>query len=595
VSYHPNDVTRRARFARGFFIVMFAALGTAFFRTQVLQSAEYVLQSEGNRLREVPVPGARGTILDRHGQIIAENLPGYSVALLSPTEDSLRTALDALSRVITIDSSHVELVVRRFRAAQQRPAVIFNDAKFADVSVLEERRVDFPGLIIQTAPKRWYPDGEAFAAVVGFTGEIKETELKQPEFEGYKMGQVIGRDGIERQYEHLLRGQEGLHFVEVDARNRVVRDAGVRPDVPAAAPPPLRTTLDLDLQKYIHSLFGDSLQGAVVVLEPDSGGVRALYSGPSFDVNRFTGGISKSYYDSLRLDPRKPMYQKAFKGTYPPASTWKLATAIMGMEAGIVDIDSRMAAPCTGGYYYGGRYFRCWQKGGHGHSTLGQAIAQSCNVYFYQLGLRLGVSNLVAGGIRMGFADRSGVDLPYETRPEFPHPTAKEYYDRKFGKDRYYNINSAALNLAIGQGENAQNVINMARFYSAIATDGRAASPHIYADSTYERKELFRLTHEQLMQLRLAMTDVISGRGTAASAAIAGLTVAGKTGTAQNPPNPDHAWFVGFAPVDSPQVVVAVMLEYGQHGYFAARIATRVMERYLKKSLLNANTSTATQ
>jgi penicillin-binding protein 2 len=269
VSYHPNDMTRRARAARALFVIVFAMLGTAFFRTQVLESAEYVLQSEDNRLREVPVPGARGTILARDSQILAENLPGYSVSLLSPSEDSLRQALKALARVITIDSAHVELVARRFRAAPQRPAVIFNDAKFADVSVLEERRVEFPELIIQTAPKRWYPDGPALAAVIGFTGEIQEKELKLPEYEGYKMGQIIGKDWLERQYEERLRGQEGLHFVEVDARNRVVRDAGVRPDVPAAAPPPLQTTLDLDLQKFIHELFADTIQGAVVFLDPD--------------------------------------------------------------------------------------------------------------------------------------------------------------------------------------------------------------------------------------------------------------------------------------------------------------------------------------
>jgi penicillin-binding protein 2 len=190
---------------------------------------------------------------------------------------------------------------------------------------------------------------------MGYTGEIKESELNKPEYAEYKMGQVIGKDGLERQYEARLRGQEGLHFVEVDARNRVVRDAGVRPDVPAAAPAPLRTTLDLDLQRFIHELFADTIQGAVVVLDPDSGQVRALYSGPTFDINRFTGGISARYFDSLNNDPRKPMYQKAFKGSYPPASTFKLAMAVMGMERGITNIDTRMPQPCTGGFWYGGR------------------------------------------------------------------------------------------------------------------------------------------------------------------------------------------------------------------------------------------------
>lgn len=578
MSYHPNAILRRARLARVLLFAAFAALGGAFFRAQVLQNAEYVLQSENNRLREVPLPGARGTIYDRHGEVIAENLPGYSVSILSPTEDSLRSALTTLSKVIQIDSAQQELAVRRFRRARTRPAVIFNDASFQVVSVLEERRVEFPGLIIQSSPKRYYPDGAAMAAVIGYTGEISEADLSKDKYESYKAGQQVGKTGLELQYEARLRGKEGRRFVEVDARNRVVRDAGVRPDEQPEAPPALRTNIDLDLQRYAHQYFGDSLRGAVVALEPTTGAVLALYSAPSYDINKFIGGASSSFVESLRLDPHRPQFNRAISGTYAPASTWKLATAIMGLERGLVTMETRMTQPCTGGYYYG-RVFKCWDKRGHGDVTLAQAIAKSCDVYFYQLGLKIGLSNLLAGGISLGFADKTQIDLPSERKPTWFANTT--YFDRKYGA-RGWN-RSVLLSLSIGQADNAQTPVSMARFYTALATDGSAATPQIVSREP-ERKQILNLDKTQLAGIQLALADVVS-RGTAAGAQIQGLTIAGKTGTAQVNGQLDNAWFVGYAPANDPRIVVAIIIEEGLHGSTAARVATKMMERYLKVRL----------
>ncbi len=578
MSYHPNAILRRARLARALLFASFAALGAAFFRAQVLQNAEYVVQSENNRLREVPLPGARGTIYDRHGEVIAENLPGYSVSILSPTEDSLRSALTTLSKVVEIDSAQQELAVRRFRRAKTRPAVIFNDASFQVVSVLEERRVEFPGLIIQSSPKRYYPDGAAMAALIGYTGEISEDELTKTAYESYKAGQQVGKTGLELQYEGRLRGKEGRRFVEVDARNRVVRDAGVRREEQPEAPPPLRTNIDLDLQRFAHAYFGDSLRGAVVALEPTTGGVLALYSAPSYDINKFIGGVSKSFYESLRVDPHRPLVNRAITGTYAPASTWKLATAVIGLERGLVTMETRMPQPCTGGYYYG-RVFKCWDKRGHGDITLAQAIAKSCDVYFYQLGLKIGLSNLLAGGVALGFGDKSGIDLPNERRPQWPEDT--RYFDKRYGS-RGWN-RSVVLSLSIGQANNAQTPLSMARFYTALATDGRAATPQIVAREP-ERTQILKLDQQQLAGIQLALADVVA-RGTAAGAQIQGLTIAGKTGTAQVNGQLDNAWFVGYAPANDPKIVVAIIIEEGLHGSTAARVATKLMERYLKARL----------
>lgn len=592
MSFHPNDVARRARIARTVVALVIAGLGLGFFRTQVLRSTEYALQADGQRLREVPLVAPRGIIYDRNGEIVAENLPGYTVSLLSPTADSLNSALDALGKVIPIDPVHRNLVMRRYERARSRPAVIFNDASFDVVSALEERRIEFPGLIIETSPKRYYPDGEAIAAVIGYTAEIDEKELLLPEFEDYKAGQHIGKTGLEREYEARLRGQEGRRYVEVDARGRVVREYGVRDAVAPSAPAAMKSTIDLDLQRFIHDTYGDSLLGAVVALDPLTGGVLALYSGPSFDINRFTGGVPASYYNQLRDDPRRPLYSKAIQGAYPPASTWKLATAIMGMEQGIAEINTRMEVPCTGGYQFGNRYFRCWKPEGHGNLTLGEAIANSCNVYFYQLGLKIGLENLVQGGLRMGFGQRTGIDLPAETRPIFPTADVRAYFNEKYGARGWSN--AAILNLSIGQGENTQTVINVARFYTALATDGAAAPPHLI-ETSIAREQLFSLRPDQLEGLRVSLTDVVSGRGTAGSAAVEGIVVAGKTGTAQNETDRNHAWFAGFAPHDKPKIVVAVFVEFGESGGVAARIATKVMEHYLKVSVYNASETAAAQ
>lgn len=578
MSLHPNDIQRRGRLAAWLTTLSLLALASGFFRAQVLESARYQLSSEKNRLREVPIPAARGNIYDRHGAIIAENVPGYSVTILSSSADSLRSTLERLSSIIDLTPSDIESAIRRLRRDPNRPTVVLADASFDQVSVLEEHRTEFPSLIIQAAPKRRYPDGPASSAFVGYTSEINETELNSTDYADYKSGQQIGRSGLEKQYERQLRGLEGSRFVEVDARGRVVRESGARPDRPATAAPPLQTNIDMDLQRFIASYLGDSLVGGVVAIEPTTGAVLAIHSAPTYDPNRFIGGIPADYYKQLTTDSRRPLYNKAMQGRYPPASTFKLATAAVALEAGLVTMDSRMPAPCTGGYQYGGRYFRCWDRRGHGAVTLTQAIAKSCDTFFYQLGLRITLSRFLAGGVRLKFNEKSGIDLPNETTPQWPY--AVEYFDKAYGPKNW--TNAVTLNLSIGQGENTQTILNMARFYTALATDGSAARPEVVARNP-ERTKIMDLTPAQLAGLRDAMGDVVSGRGTAGSAAIQGVVLAGKTGTAQNETSRDHAWFVGFAPKDDPKIVVAVMLWQGEHGYSAARIASKVVEHYLKR------------
>jgi penicillin-binding protein 2 len=273
------------------------------------------------------------------------------------------------------------------------------------------------------------------------------------------------------------------------------------------------------------------------------------------------------------------LFNKAIQGTYPPGSTWKLATSVVGLESKLVTMKSHMPISCSGGLQYGRRYFKCWEKRGHGSVDLAGAITHSCDVYFYQLGLKIGMANLIAGGIDLDFGKRSGIDLPNEYAPRFPTRDYKKYYDRLFGANW---SSSETLNLAIGQGANSQTVATMAKFYTALATEGTSSTPELVSKKP-EQKKIINLTAEQFEGLRLAMAGVTSAGGTAASANIKGLVIAGKTGSAQNTSNrnKDHAWFVGFAPAEDPKIVVAVFLEFGEHGYFAARVASKIIGKYL--------------
>lgn len=582
MSFHPNDVARRARMSSWALVLGFLFLIGAFFKTQVIQNRQYVMQSEENRLRPIPLPAPRGIIYDRHGEVIAENLPAYSVSITAPSVDSLRAALSQLASTLQLDQYQINAAIRRYRRAPTRPTVVLPDASIDIVSVLEEHRLDFPRLIIQSVPKRYYPDGPMVASFVGYTGEITESDLNDPRYANYKPGQNIGKAGLEKQYESILHGKEGVRFDEVDARGRPVRGEGPRPDLNPLGAPPLFTNIDLDLQKFTVGIFADSLQGGAVAIDPTTGEVLALYSAPSWDPNKFTGGIPAEYYKQLLDDKRRPLVNKAIQGRYPPGSTFKLATSVIALKDGLVGLKEHMPVSCTGGLQYGSRYFRCWEKKGHGSLDLEGAIKHSCDVYFYQLGLKVGLSRMIAGGISLTMRDKSGIDLPEETQPFWPY--AIDYYNKKYGRNW---SNAETLNLAIGQGANSQTVVNMAKFYTALATQGQESRPEI-AHLVPQRKEIYNLNQEQDSVLLEGLKAVLEAGGTAGASAIQGLTLAGKTGTAQNPGGNDHGWFVGFAPADHPKIVVAVLLEFGLHGSRAAHIASAIIGHYLKVGPIKA-------
>ena len=571
--FSPAALDQRTRQARWILRAAFLVLGAAFFNTQVLEHERYRLRSEDNRLRAVPLTPARGPILDRFGRIIAENVPGYSVKLLAANADSLRHALDQLNAIVPVDSTARAEALRRFRAEPYLPALVIRDATPEQVARLEERRVILPGLVIQAEPKRQYPAGSAVAHVVGYVAEVTEADLEADRYQGAQIGALVGKAGLELEYDRSLRGTPGMRYIEVNARGRLVREDGAAPPRPPETGAALRTTIDLELQRFVDSLWPAGVRGALVAMTPD-GQVLALYSSPTYDPNLFIGGISLEDWRQLRDDPAHPLYNRAIQGRYAPASPFKLAIAAMALRRGLVTFNTHMPERCTGSFQYGNRVFKCWDPRGHGSLDLTGAIAQSCDVYFYQLGLKLGLDNLLADGQAMGFRGRSGVDLEGETMSIMPPDVA--YFDRRYGPRGWSR--GVTLNLSIGQGEIDQTVMNMSRFYLALANDGGAPEPYLVRPRTGAARRL-DLTPAQLDGMRSALVAVVE-RGTAQGTRSTDLVVAGKTGTGQNPHGPDHGWFIGFAPADRPEIVVGAIMEFAEHGSSVAPYVVKTIRRW---------------
>jgi penicillin-binding protein 2 len=578
----------RAGRARGATILLWAAMAillVSFFRLQILGREQYQLQSEENRLRALTIPPPRGTITDRNGRLLAENVPGYSLSVLPGRVDTVRATLARLAPHVGLDDAEIEALVAVYRARPSSSVLVRDNLEPAQVAAIEQRRPEFRTAVIEMHPRRYYPPGRQIAHVIGYVNEINETELEQPQFAGYESGRMIGKGGIERQYERELGGTPGVHFVEVNARGSIVSEFAPRPTIPAVPGGDVELALDLRLQQMADSLFPDTLKGGVVAFDPRNGEVVLLYSHPTYDPNQFIGGISTADWTRLRDDPNQPLLNRASGSLYPPGSTWKLILSVLGLRAGVVTIDTHMPQSCTGAYQYGTRAFRCWKHTGHGSLSLAGAIKESCNVFFFQLGLRLGLDRLLEGVDGLGFNSRAGLDLPVEARGHFP--PSREWYDERFGRRGW--TESVTLNLSIGQGETAQSLLRMAQFYAAIGLGGSPPVPHLRRSEVLDARRAewsLGLPDEQRMQLVEALTRVVNEPGgTAFQYRPSDYVVAGKTGTAQNPHGEPHSWFVGFGPVDDPRIAIAAIVENGHPdntASLAVPLATSLMQAYLR-------------
>jgi penicillin-binding protein 2 len=580
-----KDPRRRRTHVMVFAITfVMSTLLTAFFATQVVSGHTYEAKARENRLRPIVIPAPRGTILDRNGDVVATSITSYTLQLLPSDSSIIHRTLQDLAPFVGLAGSDVEQLMARRNRRPHDLLEVTDRATYSQAAALEERRAAFPNIMVVERPQRYYPAGAAIGHIVGYVSEITKEQLKASPYKdlGYRQGRLIGQAGIEKQYERTLSGEDGARYVEVDARGRVVNPTASITALDPRAGNPLRLTIDVRLQEYIHQIFPDTMKGAVVAMVPSSGEILALYSHPTYDPNAFVGRIPADLWRALNTDPDKPLLNRTISALYPPASTFKTATAVMGVRLGLVTKDSRMPIPCTGGMAYAGRYARCWYHAGHGYLDLAHAIEKSCNVFFYQLGIRIGLNNLAMLATRIGFGHRAGIDIPAEVKPIFP-PTAAWYQG-------YFKVPaqpSDVMSLAIGQGPNSQTVLNMASFYAALAGDGRGVTPHLVRSDSVEKLKPnidTGLTPQQLTNLWAGLQLVTEEDGTAVQSSLARYKLYGKTGTAQNA-GPDHGWFVGFAGVPNghPEVVVAVIVEHGLHGDAAAPLASKVANFYLDR------------
>jgi penicillin-binding protein 2 len=507
--------------------------------------------------------------------VITENVPGYSVKLLATSVDSLRAILAQVRRYVPIDSAQIGDIIDRYRQARYQPALVFGDASFDVIAKLEEHRAALPGLVIQAEPKRLYPAGKSVAHLVGYVSEVTEADLKDDRYPGAVLGSIVGKAGLERQYDDTLRGNEGVRYIEVNARGRLVREGAASATLPPTPGKPIMTTVDLELQRFVDSIWPAGMRGALVAMTP-SGEIRALYSAPTFDPNQFVGGISSSEWKKLNNDPAKPLLNRVIQARYPPASPFKLAVAAMGLKRGLIRLSTYMPEPCRGGLRLGNRVFRCWKREGHGPQDLTGAVAASCDVYFYQLGIRLGLDAIIQDGVLMGFRDKSGIDLENELNPIYP--SSQAYFDKLYGP-RNWSPPGTTFNFSIGQGENTQTLINMMKFYQGLAGNGETVTPFIVKPTSNRRRSL-GMSQKELDGLRHSLIAVVE-RGTAAASRRADLAVAGKTGTAQNPHGDDHGWFIGFAPADKPELIVGGIMEFAEHGTTVAPYVVQTLRRYI--------------
>ena len=582
---HPNVRGSRARAAVVVLAALMGLLTIVFFRAQVVRGTAWALQSESNRLRVLPIPAPRGTIFDRYGKVVAENVPSYSISLFPAPLDSLDASLRRLQPLLGLEDARVDELMEQARADRRRPLPVIQDAEYDVVATLEELRPEFPDVFLEMWPKRRYIAGVALGHVLGYVGEISREELEMPIFSDYEQRMVIGKDGLERQYEPLLQGSQGVRYIEVDAVGRVVGSFEGQVTPPASPGEDLHLNLDLELMEYIHEIFPEGRRGAVVALNVEDGGILALYSAPSFDPNDFVGGIERELWEGLNRDPTRPLFNRAVVGRYPPASTWKVATAAIALQMGVLDPGEFMPQTCTGSFSFGNDVRRCWNAAGHGHLDLAGALAHSCNVYFYQVGVLVGLENMVRGGSNLGFGEPCGVDLPAESSGVFPATLG-------FWEDRYGfpPTENEVLSLAIGQGPNDQTPLKMAQVYLALARDGSAPAPRLArfggGDQTEPALSL-ELSEENLEVIREGLRQVMAPGGMAFLSSLEHWDLLGKTGTAQQGlgEEPAHAWFVGFAGPwgADPEIVVTVIVEEGVSGSAtAAPLAAKAADFHLR-------------
>lgn len=578
-------------------IVAFLVVLCQLWNLQVIKGSEYRRLSENNRIRIKEKPAVRGMLLDRNGFILAHNRPSFEVYLVPEDIKGDLELVKDIEELLNLSKDEVKEKLDKKQRVPFKPIKIKSDIDWRELSLLEFNRIRIPGLIVDVRFRRAYNYGDLASHLLGYLGEVDESDLKQKKGYSYRLGSLVGKYGVEYQWDSDLRGIDGGEQVEVDALGREVRPIRSIEPFPGNN---VFLTIDLDIQKAAEEAF-EGKNGVLIAMDPKTGYILAMLSKPSFNPDMFAQNLSAEEWKSLLEDPDNPLQNKGIQGIYPPGSVFKIITAIAGLESGVITPKTQFN--CSGSFIYGNREFKCWKDGGHGTISLHRALVESCDIYFYQVGLKVGADKIAHYAHMFGLGKKTGIMLPFEKAGIVPSSSWKKRY---IGVSWY---SGETIPLSVGQGYLAVTPIQLLNLISAIANGGKIYLPQVVEKvvdingnilKNYPPRELGRvnISEETLHVIQEALKGAVNEPGgTGKACALADIKVAGKTGTAQvarisryfrrgeinRLPQKlrDHAWFVAYAPFESPEISIVVLVEHGGYGgAVAAPIAKKVFERY---------------
>lgn len=587
-----GDLHRRLFILRLGLLLVVVLLGLRLWHLQIREGPYYRDLSENNRTRLVLLEPARGLIYDRHGVLLANNVPSFSLYVVLEDVKDREVLIQQLTDLLGLDPTIVRKKMTA-KGSKLLPRKIKDHMTLRDATLVESHRLDMPGVMIQVESQRNYPGGMTAAHLLGYVGEISADQLEKPEFIDLHQGSIVGQYGVEKSYDRHVRGVAGQKSVEVDALGHEKKASVV--EKPQAGND-LYLTIDVRLQKVAEELLGQE-QGAIVALDPTSGDILAMASRPGFDPNVLSRELTAKQWVEIVQDEGRPLNNRASQGQYPPGSTFKIPMAVAALETKTVSPSSTVY--CNGGYQFGKRLYHDWKASGHGYVNLHNALVHSCDVYFYTIGQRMGIDLMAEFGKDFGLGKATGVELPSERSGIMPSPAWKQ----QTKKEQW--LPGETISAAIGQGYVTVTPLQMASLVGTVANDGINYRPRLVLavmDRTSGNlQELpavprgkMNVKPETFRIIKDALADVVA-KGTATKAKSSMVAIGGKTGTAQvaalrtgpeeNIPKKfrDHAWFVAFAPVESPKIAVAVLAEHmGHGGAAAAPLAKEVIETYMK-------------
>ncbi|MFN2501845.1 MAG: penicillin-binding protein 2 [Pyrinomonadaceae bacterium] len=611
---HVQNLGVRVGVVQAAAFILLALLGARLYYLQIVNGDYYSDRAESQRVRHIPIPAPRGAILDRNGKLLVDSRPTYNIVLSNEPLKTIRVneRVDDYSRGLSLDR---QFVIERLNLIKQQnefeAMVLKENADIRDITWVESHSLEFPELRVELQPQRYYPLGTTLAHVIGYVGEISPKQLEDPAFieRGLRPGDIIGKGGLEQYYDEYLRGKPGYRKVLVDSRGRVQSELEI---VSPQSGQDLVTTIDLDLQMEAERKLLDSVtkRGTVVAMDPNNGEIFAMASAPSFDPNIFVRGSStpegRKQIAAYWQDEKRPLYNRAIQGRYPPGSTWKIPESIGALQQGVITVaHSNMV--CGGGITIGNKFTRC--MGSHGAPPLSYAITKSCDGYYYRLGLKMGIDGLTKMIENFEYDRRSGIDLPNEKVSQTPK-SWRAWVEKNEGK--WSDIRTVYA--SIGQDTVWVTPISMLRAVASVGVKGNMYTPHFLKEFrpigavgeegdinyfpaktgfayTPPQTKVIEMTPEQNEVMVKGMWGVVNGGGTGAGIRIPDFEIAGKTGTAQvaalgkdSGANKDHAWFVSFAPAYKPEIAVIVLIENsGFGGSHAAPVAKGMYETYIAK------------